>query len=163
MSFPEHSLPDSSCASVPMALRWRETPPPSRPPAEALAGKTAGRPGRALKRFHKDQGRKETSRQNITRYQPSGRWMYVCKLDIGAPGWLSQLGFSSGHDLTARGFKPCVGLCADSSEPGASFGLCLPFCPSPTLTHSVSLSLCPSPRTLSLSLKNKLKHKENSK
>ena len=29
-------------------------------------------------------------------------------------------------------FKPCVGLCADSSEPGVRFGFC------------VSLSLCPS-------------------
>ena len=27
------------------------------------------------------------------------------------------LGFGSGHDLTVRGFKPRVGLCADSMEP----------------------------------------------
>ena len=39
----------------------------------------------------------------------------------------------SGHDLTAHGFEPRVGLCADNSEPGACFGFC------------VSLSLCPSP------------------
>ena len=39
-------------------------------------------------------------------------------------------------------FEPCLGLCGDSSEPGAYFGFC------------VSLSLCPSPtRALSLSLK----------
>ena len=42
---------------------------------------------------------------------------------------------------TVRGVEPCVGLCADSSGPGACFGFC------------VSLSLCPSPsHTLSLSL-----------
>ena len=47
----------------------------------------------------------------------------------------------SSHDLAVRGFEPHVGLCPDSSEPGACFGFC------------VSLSLCPSPaRTLSLSL-----------
>ena len=52
--------------------------------------------------------------------------------------------FSSGRDSTEREFKPRVGLCADSSEPGASFGCC------------VSLSLGPSPaHALSLSLKNK--------
>ena len=31
-------------------------------------------------------------------------------------------GFSSGHDLTACELEPRVGLCADSSEPGARFG-----------------------------------------
>ena len=30
--------------------------------------------------------------------------------------------FGSGRDLTVRGFEPRVGLCADSSEPGACFG-----------------------------------------
>ena len=38
-----------------------------------------------------------------------------------------------GHDLKACEFEPCVGLCADSSDPGACLGFC------------VSLSLCPSP------------------
>ena len=28
--------------------------------------------------------------------------------------------FGSGHDLAVCEFKPCVGLCADSSEPGAA-------------------------------------------
>ena len=52
--------------------------------------------------------------------------------------------FGSGHDLTVREFEPRVGLCADSSEPGACFGFC------------VSLSLCPSPaHGLSLCLRNK--------
>ena len=41
--------------------------------------------------------------------------------------------FGSSHDLTVCGFKPCVGLCADSSETGACFRLCL------------HLSLCSSP------------------
>ena len=44
----------------------------------------------------------------------------------------------------AHEFEPCVGLCADSSEPGACCGFC------------VSLSLCPSPaHALSLSKINK--------
>ena len=34
----------------------------------------------------------------------------------GSVSWASH--FGSGHDLTACEFKPCVGLCADSSEPG---------------------------------------------
>ena len=47
----------------------------------------------------------------------------------------------SGHDLTVCGFKPHAGLCADSSEPGACFGFCLPLSlPHPCL-HSVSVSL----------------------
>ena len=48
--------------------------------------------------------------------------------------------FGSGHDLTVCEFQPCVGLCADSSEPGACFGFC------------VSLSLSPPMLTLCLSL-----------
>ena len=41
----------------------------------------------------------------------------------GSVGWASD--FGSGHDLTVPEFDPCVGLCADSSEPGACFGFCL--------------------------------------
>ena len=55
----------------------------------------------------------------------------------GSVSWASD--FGSGHDLAVRDFEPCVGLCADSSEPEACFGFC------------VSLSLCPSP-TCALSL-----------
>ena len=40
------------------------------------------------------------------------------------------LGFSSGHDLSVHGFKPRIGLSADSAEPA---------------WDSVSLFLCPSP------------------
>ena len=49
--------------------------------------------------------------------------------------------FRPGHDLTVRESEPHVGLCADSSEPGAHFGFCvsLSLCPSPT--HALSLSL----------------------
>ena len=45
----------------------------------------------------------------------------------GAPGGLSRLStdFGSGHDLTVREFEPRVGLCADSSEPGACFRFCV--------------------------------------
>ena len=56
--------------------------------------------------------------------------------------------FSSGHDLTVRGFEPHVGLCADRTEPGAHF------------RFRVFLSLSAPPplalaRVRSLSLKNK--------
>ena len=64
----------------------------------------------------------------------------------GAPGWVSWLSvnFGSGHHLVVCEFKPCVGLCADNSEPGVCCGFC------------VSLSLCaPAPFALCLSLKNK--------
>ena len=54
------------------------------------------------------------------------------------------LWFRSGHDLSGREFEPHVGLCADSSEPGACFGFC------------VSLSLSgPPPLVLCLSKVNK--------
>ena len=65
---------------------------------------------------------------------------------LGAPGWLSRVSIRLrlGHDLPVREFEPRVGLCADSSDPGAYFGFC------------VSPSLCSSPaRALSLSFKNK--------
>ena len=50
--------------------------------------------------------------------------------------------FGSGHDLTVCEFEPRVGLCADSSEPGACFGFC------------VSLS-APNPRTFCLCFSQK--------
>ena len=59
----------------------------------------------------------------------------------GSVGWASD--FSSGHDLAAREFEPHVGLCADSSEPGACFRFC------------VSLSLCPNPLAFCLCLSQK--------
>ena len=42
--------------------------------------------------------------------------------------------FGSGHDLVVREFEPSVGLCADSSEPGAA-----------SESVSPSFSLCSSP------------------
>ena len=59
----------------------------------------------------------------------------------GSVGWVSD--FGSGRDLIVREFEPRVGLCADSSEPGACFGFCvsLSLDPSPARALSVSLSL----------------------
>ena len=69
----------------------------------------------------------------------------------GSVGWASN--FGSGHDLMVREFEPHAGLCADSSEPGARFWLCVSLSLCPSLTCAVSLSLSLS---LSLSpLKNK--------
>ena len=65
--------------------------------------------------------------------------------NVSARGaWVAQsvkrLTLGSGHDLAVSEFESRVGVCADSSEPGACFRFC------------VSLSLCPSPaRALSLS------------
>ena len=60
----------------------------------------------------------------------------------GAWGAQSASDFGSGHDLTVRGFKPGIGLCADSLEPGACFGFCVSFslCSSPAHALSPSLS-----------------------
>ena len=52
--------------------------------------------------------------------------------------------------VSARGFEPRVGLCADGSEPGACFGFC------------VSFFLCPSPAH-ALSLKNKMFERNKNK
>ena len=57
--------------------------------------------------------------------------------------WVPQLvkcltlDFGSGHDLTVRGFEPCVRLCADSAEPAWDS---LPLYASPPLAHTHSLS-----------------------
>ena len=63
---------------------------------------------------------------------------------IGVPGWLSQLSirFGPDHNFMGCGFEPHVGLCADSSEPGAAL-------------DSVSPLSAPPPFALALSLKNK--------
>ena len=68
----------------------------------------------------------------------------------GVPGWLARVSvqLQLDHDLVVHEFEPCIGLCADSSEPGACFGFCQ------SLSLSLSLSLCPSP-THSMSLKTK--------
>ena len=61
----------------------------------------------------------------------------------GSVGWVSD--FGSGHDLAVRGFEPRVRLCADSSEPGACFGSCLPL--SLTLPiHALSLPVSKNKR-----------------
>ena len=57
--------------------------------------------------------------------------------------WVAQsvkhltLDFSSGHDLTVREFKPCIGLHAGRAEP-AWDSLFLPFFVPPQLTVSFS-------------------------
>ena len=61
----------------------------------------------------------------------------------GSGGYASD--FGSGHDLTVSEFKPGIGLCADSSEPGACFGFCVCLSVCLSLSLSLSLSLCPSP------------------
>ena len=52
----------------------------------------------------------------------------------GSVGWASN--FSSGHNLTVRGFEPRVRLCADSLEPGACFGFCVCLSLSFSLFHT---------------------------
>ena len=47
--------------------------------------------------------------------------------------------FSSGHDLAFHGFKPGIGLCADSLEPKACFRFCVSLSAPP---HLISVSLC---------------------
>ena len=56
----------------------------------------------------------------------------------GSVGWVSN--FGSGHDVVVRGFKPLVGLSADSSEPGACFRFCVSL--SLTLPRSCCVSFC---------------------
>ena len=72
------------------------------------------------------------------------KYISPCFLEIRARWgtWVAQsFDFSSGHDLVVHEFKPRMGPCVDSSEPGACFRFC------------VSLSLCSSPsHALSLSL-----------
>ena len=64
--------------------------------------------------------------------------------------------FSSGHDLMVHASEPHVGLCSDSSEPGACSGFCVSLSPFLCLLLSLSLSLSLSP---SLSPKNKQTYK----
>ena len=47
----------------------------------------------------------------------------------------------SGNDLVVCGFAPHIGLCADSSEPGAYSGFCVSLSAPPWLTLCFSLSL----------------------
>ena len=78
--------------------------------------------------------------------------LFSVKIPCFRGTWAAQsikrltLGFGSGHDLAVCEFEPHVGLCADSSEPGACFGF------------RASLSLCPSPaHALSLSINKNFK------
>ena len=49
------------------------------------------------------------------------------------------LDFGSGHDLMVHEFELLVGICADSSEPGACFRLCLALSAPPLLVLSLYL------------------------
>ena len=88
-----------------------------------------------LSEERKTKGTEET--QGIKSYGAMGR---LC-VSVGKAS-----NFGSGLDLTVWEFKPHVGLCADSSEPGTCFGFCI----SPPLSALPMLMLC-----LSLSLNNK--------
>ena len=60
--------------------------------------------------------------------------------------WVAQsgkrltLGFSSGHDLPVRGFKPRMGLCAGGTEP-AWDSLSFPLSLCPSAAHALSLKI----------------------
>ena len=56
--------------------------------------------------------------------------------------------FRSGHDLAVCEFEPCVGLCADSSEPGACFRFCVSLSLGPSPAHAPSLSVSEINKTL---------------
>ena len=58
---------------------------------------------------------------------------------MGHPGG-SQSDCHSGHDFMVREVKPRVGLCADSSEPGACFGFWVSLSAPTLLVLSLSLS-----------------------
>ena len=74
-------------------------------------------------------------------FTPTSSWLK--KTDkgrlSGSVGWASD--FGSGHDLTLCGFEPHIGLCAESSEPGACFGFCVSLSLCSSLAHTLSLSL----------------------
>ena len=66
-----------------------------------------------------------------------------CSLKITLRGtWVAQL-VKCLTSAQVRGFKSRVGLCADSSEPGACFRFCVSpsLCPSPAHALSLCLSL----------------------
>ena len=68
-----------------------------------------------------------------------------CQLRGDSPDggtWVAQLvkHFGSGHDLAVDEFESRIGLCADSSEPGACFG----FCGSLSLSLPLPCSCCVS-------------------
>ena len=83
--------------------------------------------------------------------QKRGRWhrkiqtvKATFKYNLVWGAWVAQLvkhlvmsQFGSGHDLTVRGFKPCVRLCADSSEPAAASDPV-----SPSLSTPLLLAIC---------------------
>ena len=59
----------------------------------------------------------------------------------GVPGWVSWLSIQLYHNLMVHEFEPHIGLCADSSDPGACFGFCVSLSLCLSLHHSLSLCL----------------------
>ena len=55
--------------------------------------------------------------------------------------WVAQSVRGRTSDFMVHEFEPHIGLCVDSSGPGACFGFCFPLalCPSPTRAHALSL------------------------
>ena len=115
---------------------WLRTQPPSGylPGAWCQAGVVAG----VAQRCPRD-----PRHHSVRRKRPTPGWKRGGGgVRLGSSvGWASD--FRSGPDLAVREFEPRVGLCADSSEPGACFGFCvsLSLCPSPAHAHVLSLSV----------------------
>ena len=75
-------------------------------------------------------------------------WLYETNIKHNRGTWVAHLvkcptlDFGSGHHLMVHGFKPCLGLCADSVEAAwdsLSPSLCP--CPSPAYAHVCALSV----------------------
>ena len=59
---------------------------------------------------------------------------------VAQPDGHPTLDLGSGRDLTAHGFEPCIGLCADRSDSGACLGFCVSPSLCPSRAHALSLS-----------------------
>ena len=72
-------------------------------------------------------------------------WMHLERI-LRKAAWVAQLvkrsilHFGSGRDLAVHGFKPCVGLCADSVEPAWDSLAPAPLSAPPLLMRSLALS-----------------------
>ena len=77
-----------------------------------------------------------------------------------APAWLSQwsVDFSPVPDLRVWEFEPRIGLCADSSEPGARFRFPVSLSLLLPLPIPLTLVLCLSVSQKLINVKKKLKH-----
>ena len=82
---------------------------------------------------------------SILKFQ-SGVTHSARKNDRSWGAWVAQSvklpNLGSGHDLAVPEFKPRIGLCAASSEPGACFELWLALSVPSPLALCVSVSVC---------------------